>query len=67
MKEDDAAKSQERRRRRGSDYVAIFVRQLGGTVVLAPAGNRDYRADPPALPPACRPGMRRRSRPDRVA
>ena len=33
MTTSDTAKSQERR---GSDYVAIFVRQLGGTVVLTP-------------------------------
>ena len=30
MKDKDAAKSPEKR---GSDYVAIFVRQLGGTIV----------------------------------
>ena len=34
MTKSDTAKSQERR---GSDYVAIFVRQLGGTVVPTPA------------------------------
>ncbi len=30
MKDEDAAKIPEKR---GSDYVAIFVRQLGGTIV----------------------------------
>lgn len=30
MKEKDSAKSPEKR---GSDYVAIFVRQLGGTII----------------------------------
>ena len=36
IKASTAEKSQEKR---GSDYVAIFVRQLGGTVVLAPAAE----------------------------
>lgn len=36
MPQTDAAESHETR---GSDYVAIFVRQLGGTVVLAPAAE----------------------------
>lgn len=36
IKESDAGKSQERR---GSDYVTIFVRQLGGTVVLTPVAE----------------------------
>ena len=36
IKASAAEKSQEKR---GSDYVAIFVRQLGGTVVLAPAAE----------------------------
>jgi len=36
----DAAKSLEKRgEKRGTDYVAIFVRQLGGTVVLTPAAE----------------------------
>ncbi len=33
MTKSDTAKNQERR---GSDYVAIFVRQLGGTIVPTP-------------------------------
>ncbi|MGA3302433.1 MAG: response regulator [Methylovirgula sp.] len=36
MKDKDSAKSSEKR---GSDYVAIFVRQLGGTIV--PSGSRE--------------------------
>ena len=36
MKEKDPAKTAEKR---GSDYVAIFVRQLGGTIV--PSGSRE--------------------------
>jgi two-component sensor histidine kinase len=34
MKDKDAAKTPEKR---GSDYVAIFVRQLGGTILSAPS------------------------------
>jgi two-component sensor histidine kinase len=34
MKDKDAAKTPEKR---GSDYVAIFVRQLGGTILSPPS------------------------------
>ena len=47
MKEKVAAKLPEKR---GSDYVAIFVRQLGGTIVPAAGENRDDRQGTAPLP-----------------